>query len=46
MRWLFGKGVPILDRRLRGGMPGIVDGERGCFISAAETIVGVNGLDV
>ena len=27
-------------------MPGVVDGVRGLFVSAAETIVGVDGLDV
>ena len=41
-----GKRVLILSRGLGCGMPGVVNGVRGQFISATEMIVGVNGLDV
>ena len=40
------KRVPVLSRGLWRGMPGVVDGMGGRFISTAETIVGVGGLDV
>ena len=40
------KWVPVLGRRLGSGVPGVVDGMRGRFVSAAETIVGVDRLDV
>ena len=38
--------VPILNGRLGCGMPGVVNGVRGQFISATETIIRINGFNV
>ena len=45
-RCFVGKGIPILGRRLRCSIPGVVNGVRGRFVAAMETIVRVDGFDV
>ena len=44
--WFVGKGIPVLNWRLWGCVPGVVDGVRGQFISTMETVVRVDGFDV